>query len=167
LGCFFLVGEETLAACGTFCSVACLLIARVREHNGDQRPKVRTYFRLARWPFQGEFHRRYGSKARPRKIAAPWSADFVPSQKIANLIDPNMRDAEMHWLVFKRARRANSVNHWQVAAVVWHRVKAGDRRKAAYQHAVETLGVSFNTAEKAFAHWEKYFHVNAPPELGD
>jgi hypothetical protein len=88
-------------------------------------------------------------------------------KKLANLIDPNMRDAEIHWLVFKRARRANSVSHWQVAAVVWHRVKAGDRRKAAYQYAVETLGVSFNTAEKAFAHWEKYFHVNAPPELGD
>jgi hypothetical protein len=49
------------------------------------------------------------------------------------------------------------VNDRRVAAVVWHRIKAGDQRQAAYQHAVEALGVYYSTAEKSLARREKHF----------
>ena len=82
--------------------------------------------------------------------------------RLANLIDPDMRNTQQQWLVFKRARgRRKTVNDRQVAAVVWERVKAGDKMEAAYQHAVDTLGVSFSTAEKAFAQWEEWFDRDA------
>jgi hypothetical protein len=77
---------------------------------------------------------------------------------LASLIDPDLRGDMGRWPVFKRARgRSKAVNDRRVAAVVWHRVKAGEKREAAYQFAAETLGVSFSTAEKAFAKWEDHF----------
>jgi hypothetical protein len=81
---------------------------------------------------------------------------------LADLIDPDSRDDIGQWLVFKRARgRSKTVNSRQVAAVVWHQVKARCKREAAYEHAKETLGVSFSAAEKAFAQWADVFNKSA------
>jgi hypothetical protein len=77
---------------------------------------------------------------------------------IANVSDPTMRATLKRRLAFKRERgRRKSVDDRQVAAVVWHRIKAGDQKDAAYQEAVDKLGVSISTAEKAFAKWKKIF----------
>jgi hypothetical protein len=77
---------------------------------------------------------------------------------IANMSNPEMRDTFKRRLTFKRERgRKKSVNDRQVAAVVWHRIKAGDTKDAAYQEAVVKLGVSLSTAEKAFAKWQDEF----------
>ena len=77
---------------------------------------------------------------------------------IANMSNPAMRDTFKRRLTFKRERgRRKSVNDRQVAAVVWHRIKAGDKMDAAYQEAVDKLGVSLSTAEKAYAKWRDEF----------
>jgi hypothetical protein len=77
---------------------------------------------------------------------------------LADLIDPDMRNDLSLWLVFKRPPgRTKSVDDRNVAAVVWHRVQAGDQKEAAYQHAVDTLGVSLRTAKKAYKKWEPHF----------
>ena len=82
---------------------------------------------------------------------------------LADMFDPDMRDTVKQQFVLKRARVRGrpKVNDRRVAAVVWHRIKAGDQKKAAYQHAVDELGVGCNTAEKAFARWEKHFSALA------
>ena len=79
--------------------------------------------------------------------------------RLANLIDPDMRDDLSLWLVFKRPRgRTKSVDDRNVAAGIWHRIQAKkDPKEAAYQHAVDTLGVSLRTAKKAYKTWEKHF----------
>ena len=78
---------------------------------------------------------------------------------LADMFDPDMRDTVEQQFVLKRARVRGrpKVNDRRVAAVVWHRIKAGDQRQAAYQHAVEALGVCYSTAEKSLARWEKHF----------
>ena len=77
---------------------------------------------------------------------------------IANISNPAMRDTFKRRLTFKRERgRKKSINDRQVASVVWHRIKAGDTKDAAYQEAVDKLGVSLSTAEKAFAKWKELF----------
>jgi hypothetical protein len=74
---------------------------------------------------------------------------------LANRFNPDMRDTVKRRLTFKRERGASKTfNERQAAAVVWNRIKAGDQREAALQHAVDTLDVSFSFAEKAFAKWK-------------
>ena len=89
----------------------------------------------------------------------PYPAVLV---RLANLIDPDARDVQRQWLVFKRARgRSKTVNGRQVAAIVWERIKAGDKREAAYGQAADVLGISKSAAEKALAEWEDFFDANA------
>jgi len=77
---------------------------------------------------------------------------------LADLIDPDTRDDLSRWLVFKRPPgRTKSVNDRNVAAVIWDRIQAGDKKEAAYQHAVDTLGVSLRTAKEYYKAWEKVF----------
>jgi hypothetical protein len=77
---------------------------------------------------------------------------------LANRCDPDTRDTINRRLTFKRERGGSKTfNERQAAAVVRDRIKAGDQREAAIQHAVDTLGVSFSFAEKAFAKWKDHF----------
>jgi hypothetical protein len=81
---------------------------------------------------------------------------------LANMSDPDMRDTFKRRLTFKREPgRDKSVNERQVAAVVWHRIRAGGTKDAGYQEAIVKLGVSLSTAEKAFAKWEDEFEKSA------
>src|SRR5205814_8697951 len=63
---------------------------------------------------------------------------------LADSIDPD----------HKRKRGNPKKNHRQIAALVWHRIKADDKMEAALQHAVDELGVSRTTAKNAFRDWE-------------
>jgi hypothetical protein len=86
--------------------------------------------------------------------------DAAVCMRLANIIDPDvMPDAHGTRLVFKRTRgnRSRQIDAREVAAAVWHRIKAGDPRESAYQHAVDTLNVSLRTAKAAFAEWEAKF----------
>jgi hypothetical protein len=77
---------------------------------------------------------------------------------LANMCDPDTRDTFKLRLTFKRERGASKIkNDRRAAAVVWERMKAGDKCEAAIQHAVDTLGVSRSFAEKAFAKWNDKF----------
>jgi hypothetical protein len=78
---------------------------------------------------------------------------------LAALFDPDLRDTlELGFVLEHRIRgRPATVNERKVAVAVWRRIEAGEQRKAAYQSAAHAMGVSYRTAEKAFAQWEEYF----------
>ena len=86
---------------------------------------------------------------------------------LANLFDPDMRDTEKQWFVLKQGRgRSKTVNDRKVAAVIWHRLKAGEKQEAAIQHAVDTMHVGLSTAEKALAKWRDRFDKIGPKLKG-
>lgn len=96
-----------------------------------------------------------------RMVAALLRAgDAAVCMRLANIINPDvMPDAHGTRLMFKRTRgnRSRQIDAREVAAVVWHRIKAGDPREAAYQHAADTLHVSLRTAKAALSEWEAKF----------
>ncbi|SRR6266481_1244642 len=86
---------------------------------------------------------------------------------LADLIDPDMRDDMERWLVFKRPPgRTKSVDDRNVAAVIWERIQAGDKKEAAYQHAVDTQNVRLTAAKKAYKKWEESFRTFGPKLKG-
>jgi hypothetical protein len=88
----------------------------------------------------------------------PWDRSLLCA--LADLIDSDEETREDLglWLVFRRPPgRAKTVNERLVAAVAWEWIQAGHPREAAYQHAVEELGVSLRTAKKALKAWENHF----------
>jgi hypothetical protein len=60
-------------------------------------------------------------------------------------------------IMMAKRGRPKTIDHGKVALAVWHRIMAGDQRKRAYDHAAKEFGVSYNSAEKAFAKWKKLF----------
>lgn len=93
--------------------------------------------------------------------------DTAVCLRLANIIDPGViADAYGTQMVFKRGQgnRSKQVDHRKVAAMIWQRIEAaGDPREAAYQYAVDHLGVSLRTAKTAFFRYKARFDRH--PEL--
>jgi hypothetical protein len=77
--------------------------------------------------------------------------------RLAGLIDPKLDDVIELRLVLERRRPRGrpKAQYWEVAEIVERRIECGDKKEAAYQYAVEKLGVSKRTAEKSHAKCKK------------
>jgi hypothetical protein len=84
---------------------------------------------------------------------------------LANRFCPNMILTEYQFVLEPRPGRTRGrpkVQSWEVAEIVDRRIRCGDKKEAAYQFAVEKLGVSKRTAEKAYAECkEKILRIKA------
>lgn len=113
---------------------------------------------LDRW-IDGEIDDESAEGRRVREMVADllYRSDTAILLRLANIIQPHPWNTTR--IVFKRKRgnRSKQIDHRLVAAVVWQRIKAGDQREAAYQHAVDILKVSLRSAKTALAEWEEHF----------
>jgi hypothetical protein len=84
---------------------------------------------------------------------------------LACRIDSDLSELVGHRLVLEptpRPRGRPKVQSWEVAEIVERRIRCGDKKEAAYQFAVEKLGVSKRTAEKAHAECKEQLRALAP-----
>jgi hypothetical protein len=114
---------------------------RLKKNSEEEREAMRAMARLLR------------EERLPRDFRFALAAHF----------DPDLRDTLELGFVLEPTRirgRPAIVNERKVAVAVWRRIEAGDQKKAAYQSAADAMGVSYRTAEKAFARWEE--HLRGP-----
>jgi hypothetical protein len=102
-------------------------------------------------------------RAAMRAVARILREEKLPTDfrfALAAHFDPDLRDTVELGFVLKRIPvrgRPQTVDERKLAVLVWHRIEAGEQRKAAYRDAAHELGVSYRAAEKAFARWEDHF----------